>query len=147
MHRPVSDFPTELTTYGLNFCYYPNKYHYNSPFLSEVIEFPNLVNQISNFLKTIPQENLSPIPLKKNIICEDIINPHTIPGIVLDFDLKSNLWTIPDKVPLELYTMHNLRHSNESILNSGKYSLIQNDSFLIAIRDLPTCVEMYIYKK
>lgn len=147
LHRPVRAFPSSLTTYAINFAYEPNAYNYTSPFLSEAVFIPNLAKQICEFLKTLPQDVARAIPLQKNIVCVDVINPHAIPHIELIFDEASNMWEIPKTVPISRYTLHNFNLSPEEILNSGKYTLIQDDKFLLAIRDLPEKVELYIYKK
>jgi len=145
--RPVTQFPSVLSNYGINFCYLPNDYNYSNSFLAEVISFPELADKLNSFLQTIPQDTLSPIPLKKNILCKDLINPHQIPDLHLEFDSESNEWTLPSKVPIHLYTRTNMDLSPEQILNSGNYTLIQNNSFFLAIRELAEEIQLYIYKK
>ena len=146
-HRPVTQFPSVLSKYGINFCYLPNDYNYSNPFLAEAIEFPELADKLNSFLQLLPQDTNSPIPIKKNILCKDLINPHTIPALHIEFDHETNEWTFPAKVPIYLYTRTNLDLSPNQILNSGNYTLIQNNVFLLAIRELPEEIELYIYKK
>lgn len=147
LHRPVRNFPEVLRMYAINFCYNPNRYNYSSPFLSEVLDRPELVTELYEFLKGLPQDEDRAIPLKKNIVCEDVINPHTIPDIDLCFDETTNLWDIPKKVSITRYNVHNLDFPREKILNRGNYTLIQDEAFLLAIHDYVSHVEMYIYKK
>lgn len=148
LHRPVRNFPSELSLYAFNFAYRPNMYNYTCPFLAEMINSQELCKKLYEFLKSIPDQNDSiNFPLQKNIICEDVLNPHAIPHIDLCFDEVTLNWDIPKKVPISRYTIHNMNQSNEEILNPGHYTLIQNQKFLLAIRNLPECVELYIYKK
>ena len=87
--RPVTQFPPALSKYGINFCYLPNDYNYSNPFLAEAISFAELTDKLNSFLQSIPQQDTnSPIPLKKNILCKDLINPHNIPNLHIEFDQK-----------------------------------------------------------
>ena len=148
LHRPVPDLQSAMGPYAFNFAYRPNMYNYTCPFLSELIKQPELRKMLYDFLKSIPgQEETFNFPLRKNIVCEDVLNPHAIPYIDLCYDEATLNWDIPKHVPIDRYAPHNLKQSNKEILNPGGYTLIQDKKFLLAIRNLPELVELYIYKK
>ena len=148
LHRPVRNFPLLLEPYAINFAYQPNMYNYACPFLSEAIQSDKLCSMLYDFLKNIPgQEKSYHFPLKKNIICQDILNPHTIPQITLCFDETTNSWDIIKRVPISYYTFQNMNFEKEKILNPTNYTLIQDNKFLLAIRNLADHIELYIYKK
>lgn len=148
LHRLDHDFPLLLKPYAINFAYKPYMYNYTCSFLSEVLQSDELCIMLYDFLKNIPgQEKTFNFPLRKNIICQDILNPHTIPQITLCLDESANSWDIINRVPISHYTRQNMNFEKEKILNPTDYTLIQDDKFLLAIRNLANCVELYIYKK
>lgn len=145
---PLSEFPTELKSYAINFCYKATEYAYKGAYLSEILKDKDLVLKLQNYLQSLKSSNSeASIPLKSLIECKDILHPNSIPGIELCFDDKNNKWDIPDNVPLCFYTTHNLDAPREEILNPFGYTLLQNDKFLLIIRDSCTAIELYIYKK
>lgn len=145
---PLSAFPIELQPYAINFCYKSNEYAYHGPYLAEVLQDHELVVQLQNFLKDVhPQGLNSQIPFKGIIECKDILHPNSIPGIELCFDDAKQKWDLPEKVAPCFYNMRNMTHSREEILNPFGYTLIQNDKFLLVIRNDSDNDNLYIYKK
>ena len=130
-----------LTPYLGDFAFYvvyaPNAFNYKQKsFIEDVVNHSFLRQQLLSILRYFIGECKYP-ECGKKILCFDLLNPHAIPDLSLYFDYEGTTWRFFNEK--DAHTSPNL----------GNYILIQDDSFLLAIRQNKELnqVELYIYRK
>lgn len=136
-YSPYSILTPYLGDYAFYVVYAPNAFNYKQKsFIEDVINSRFLIQQLLNVLKHLIGPCKYPETGKK-ILCTDLLNPHAIPDLLLYFDYEDYKWHFsPEK-------------DKKNSPNTGNYILIQDDSFLLAIRLNKNAdqVELYIYRK